>query len=108
MELIFHRCIILGIIIQEIFKTLGYELASRNIQMQVIDQVLVGIVFGNAAVQVIQEGNTVNVGGITFPDDVGGENVAVIVNIHVGAYIVTILIYGIGIGRDITMMRICG
>ena len=70
--LFFLRCIILGIIIQEVFKTFGDKLTSFYIQVQIVDKIFIGIIFGNAAVQVIHEGYAVDIGGVTFLDHISG------------------------------------
>ena len=40
--------------------------------LQIVDKIFIGIVFGNAAVQVIHEGYAVDIGGVTFLYHISG------------------------------------
>ena len=61
--------------VAEYQKRLGGFCNFRIIELpevQIADKIFIGIVFGNAAVQVIHEGYAVDIGGVTFLDHISG------------------------------------
>ena len=66
--------------------------------MDIVSKIIRGIILCDSAVKIVNEGDILSVAGLIFLDHISGKDVLISVTVLITAYIIAVLIHGIGVG----------